>query len=188
MGAGRPRRHRPRDAIPILGVDSDNGSEFINHHLLAWCQKRQITFTPRPRQQERRLPRRAESGPCVRGRLPPLRHRTELLLLDKDVSGTAVAADLLYPTAKSWSRRSATARKCPREIRPCDHPHRRGKVHSTISAEDKAILTDAHTSVDPAVQRRIQALTAELLNLTTTKAAPKTKAPIAAPSYARILR
>jgi len=23
---------------PILGVDSDNGSEFINHHLLAWCE------------------------------------------------------------------------------------------------------------------------------------------------------
>ena len=31
--------------FPILGVDSDNGSEFINHHLLAWCEKRRITFT-----------------------------------------------------------------------------------------------------------------------------------------------
>jgi len=31
--------------FPLLGVDSDNGSEFINHHLLAWCEKRQITFT-----------------------------------------------------------------------------------------------------------------------------------------------
>ena len=31
--------------FPILGVDSDNGSEFINHHLLAWCEKQQITFT-----------------------------------------------------------------------------------------------------------------------------------------------
>ena len=31
--------------FPILGVDSDNGSEFINHHLLTWCEKRQITFT-----------------------------------------------------------------------------------------------------------------------------------------------
>ena len=30
---------------PILGVDSDNGSEFIKHHLLDWCQKRKITFT-----------------------------------------------------------------------------------------------------------------------------------------------
>ena len=31
--------------FPILGVDSDNGSEFINHHLLAWCERRKITFT-----------------------------------------------------------------------------------------------------------------------------------------------
>ena len=31
--------------FPILGVDSDNGSEFINHHLLHWCEQRKITFT-----------------------------------------------------------------------------------------------------------------------------------------------
>ncbi|HTH92633.1 transposase family protein, partial [Mycobacterium sp.] len=31
--------------FPILGVDSDNGSEFINVHLLQWCTRRQITFT-----------------------------------------------------------------------------------------------------------------------------------------------
>jgi hypothetical protein len=31
--------------FPILGVDSDNGSEFINDLLLQWRQGRQITFT-----------------------------------------------------------------------------------------------------------------------------------------------
>ena len=31
--------------FPVLGIDSDNGSEFINHHLLSWCQDNQITFT-----------------------------------------------------------------------------------------------------------------------------------------------
>jgi hypothetical protein len=29
----------------ILGIDSDNGSEFINHGLLNWCQTHQVTFT-----------------------------------------------------------------------------------------------------------------------------------------------
>jgi hypothetical protein len=29
----------------LLGVDSDNGSEFINHHLLGYCRKRKIAFT-----------------------------------------------------------------------------------------------------------------------------------------------
>ena len=31
--------------FPLRGVDSDNGSEFINYHLLDWCEERRITFT-----------------------------------------------------------------------------------------------------------------------------------------------
>ncbi|MFQ5875036.1 MAG: transposase family protein [Dehalococcoidia bacterium] len=31
--------------FPLLGLDSDNGSEFINQHLYAYCQRKQITFT-----------------------------------------------------------------------------------------------------------------------------------------------
>ena len=31
--------------FPMLGLDSDNGSEFINHHLYAYCQRNEITFT-----------------------------------------------------------------------------------------------------------------------------------------------
>ena len=31
--------------FPLLGLDSDNGSEFINHQLFAWCTEGQITFT-----------------------------------------------------------------------------------------------------------------------------------------------
>ena len=29
----------------LLGLDSDNGSEFINHHLYDYCQRKKITFT-----------------------------------------------------------------------------------------------------------------------------------------------
>ena len=31
--------------FPLLGIDSDNASEFIHHHLLHWCEQREITFT-----------------------------------------------------------------------------------------------------------------------------------------------
>jgi hypothetical protein len=31
--------------FPLLGVDTDNGSEFINYHLKRWCDARQIQFT-----------------------------------------------------------------------------------------------------------------------------------------------
>ncbi len=36
------RRHFP---FPIRGIDSDNGSEFIHYHLVAWCDTHHITFT-----------------------------------------------------------------------------------------------------------------------------------------------
>ena len=36
-----------RQALPfaLLGLDSDNGGEFINHHLLRWCTDEKIEFT-----------------------------------------------------------------------------------------------------------------------------------------------
>jgi len=34
-----------RFPFDILGIDSDNGSEFINAHLLSYCLKNEITFT-----------------------------------------------------------------------------------------------------------------------------------------------
>ena len=39
--------HRVRQRLPVtlLGLDSDNGSEFINHGLLDYCRRHAITFT-----------------------------------------------------------------------------------------------------------------------------------------------
>jgi len=31
--------------VPLRGLDSDNGTEFINDHLIRWCAQQQITFT-----------------------------------------------------------------------------------------------------------------------------------------------
>jgi hypothetical protein len=38
-------RVRQRLPLPLLGLDSDNGSEFINQHLYRYCQREGITFT-----------------------------------------------------------------------------------------------------------------------------------------------
>ena len=34
-----------RVPFKVLGLDSDNGSEFINYHLFSWCEKKEIQFT-----------------------------------------------------------------------------------------------------------------------------------------------
>ncbi len=36
---------RQRLPLPLLGLDSDNGSEFINQHLYSYCQREGIIFT-----------------------------------------------------------------------------------------------------------------------------------------------
>jgi hypothetical protein len=38
-------RVRQRLPFPMLGLDSDNGSEFINQHLYNYCRRNRITFT-----------------------------------------------------------------------------------------------------------------------------------------------
>ena len=39
------KRVRERLPLPLLGLDSDNGSEFINTELFGWCERMEITFT-----------------------------------------------------------------------------------------------------------------------------------------------
>ncbi len=42
---GAVHRIRQRLPFPLLGLDSDNGSEFINQHLFSYCHQQGITFT-----------------------------------------------------------------------------------------------------------------------------------------------
>jgi hypothetical protein len=42
---GAVHKIRQRLPFPLLGLDSDNGSEFINQHLYTYCQRQKITFT-----------------------------------------------------------------------------------------------------------------------------------------------
>src|SRR5262249_57875678 len=39
------QRARGMFPFPLLGIDTDNGSEFINEDLLAYCADQQLTFT-----------------------------------------------------------------------------------------------------------------------------------------------
>jgi hypothetical protein len=42
---GAVHRVRQRLPFPLIGLDSDNGGEFINHCLYGYCQREGITFT-----------------------------------------------------------------------------------------------------------------------------------------------
>jgi hypothetical protein len=52
---------RQRFPFHILGIDSDNGSEYINDHLKRYCERENLTFTRKPTiPQERQRSRRTK--------------------------------------------------------------------------------------------------------------------------------
>ena len=171
--------------FPILGVDSDNGSEFINHHLLIWCEKRQITFTrSRPGNKNDGCHVEQKNWAIVRIVVGYHRYDTtaELLLLNRIWALQSQLTNYFYPQQKLISK-VRTGAKVSKKYDRATTPHRRAEAHSKVSDEDKAILAGTYPGINPAaVQRQIQALTSELLTLTTNKAAPKTKAPVTAPA------
>ena len=53
--------------FPLLGIDTDNGAEFINMELLAFCEQAQITFTRgRPRHSNDQCYVEQKNGQIVR--------------------------------------------------------------------------------------------------------------------------
>ena len=58
---------RQRLPMPLRGLDSDNGSEFINHDLYAWCHREGVTFTrSRPYQKNDSAHVEQKNGAIVR--------------------------------------------------------------------------------------------------------------------------
>ena len=125
--------------FPILGVDSDNGSEFINHHLLAWCEQRQITFTrSRPGNTNDGCHVEQKNWAIVRTVVGYHRYDTaaELLLLNKIWVLQSQLTNYFYPQQKLVSKVRDGA-KVTKKYDTRDHPapprrtpregHRRGQ-------------------------------------------------------------
>lgn len=173
--------------FPIRGVDSDNGSEFINHHLLAWCAQRQITFTrSRPGNSNDGAHVEQKNWAIVRTVVGYHRYDTsaELLLLNDIWVLQSSLSNFFCPQQKLISKVRDGA-KVTKKYDTAITPHRRVERHDAVTAEDKTILAGTYVTLNPAaIQRQIQALTAELLTLTTAKAGPA-RTPIVEPSSTR---
>ena len=163
--------------FPILGIDSDNGSEFINYHLLRWCEQQKITFT-RSRSGNKNDGAHVEqknwAGRAPDRRLPPLRHRRRTGAAQQDL-GAAVAADeLLRAAAEADSEGPDGAKVTKKYDRPATPYQRVLADTGTVSRDVKTRLRRENKPLNPAaIQRRIQALSAELLTLTTAKQGTK---------------
>ena len=164
--------------FPIIGVDSDNGSEFINHHLLDWCTKRKITFTrSRPGNSNDGAHVEQKNWAIVRTVVGYHRYDTpgELALLNKIWARQSLMTNYFHPQQKLTSKVRDGAKVIKKYDRATT-PQCRAAAHDGVSAEDKTILADTHSELNPAaIQRDIQALTTRLLKITTSKAHPTAK-------------
>ena len=127
--------------FPLLGVDSDNGSEFINHHLLDWCNRQQITFTrSRPGNSNDGAHVEQKNWAVVRTIVGYLRYDTsaELLLLNQIWVLQSQLTNYFYPQQKlvSKERDGAKVTKKVRHrhhsasaCRPARGRHRRRQGH-----------------------------------------------------------
>ncbi|AFJ36768.1 integrase catalytic subunit [Mycobacterium sp. MOTT36Y] len=149
--------------FPIVGVDCDNGSEFINDDLLTWCQKPLHHFHPvTTGQQERRLPRRAEklgSG-THSGRLLPLRHRIRTVATQRNLASADEADQLLPPPAETdlqsphRSQGVPQTRQGPDPVSPRDQSPEHGcGTHCRAQADPLADQSGRHPTPDSGVDR-----------------------------------
>ena len=171
--------------FPLLGIDSDNGSEFINYHLLAWCEERKITFTrSRPGNSNDGAHVEQKNWAVVRTVVGYHRYDTtaELVLLNKIWVLQSSMTNYFLPQQKLLSKVRHGAKVTKKYDVPTT-PHRRAEQHTTVTKHDKTIMNDTLAELNPAaIQRQIQALTSELLTLATSKASARTKPPIQAVS------
>ncbi|MCV7303338.1 transposase family protein [Mycobacterium barrassiae] len=167
--------------FPILGIDCDNGSEFINDDLLAWCRDRQITFTrSRPGNKNDGCHVEQKNWTMVRTVVGYYRYDTasELLLLNEIWALQSKLTNYFYPQQKLISK-VRTGAKVSKKHDTATTPYHRAINHPTMTVERIVGLTRTYSLINPAAtQRQVHALTTQLHTLTTSKAAPGTTAPM----------
>ncbi len=168
--------------FPVKGIDSDNGSEFINAHLLRWCEQEKITFTrSRPGNSNDGAHVEQKNWAVVRQVAGYHRYDTEAerLLLNRIWSLQTVMTNYFGPQQKLVSKTRHGA-KVIKKYDTATTPHRRAEGHPAVSKKTTTALAKRYAGFNPAaVQREIQALTAELLTLTTAKTAARQKPALA---------
>lgn len=158
--------------FPILGIDSDNGSEFINSHLYDYCTAEKITFTRgRPGNKNDGSHVEQKNWTHVRSLVGYLRFDTpaELAVLNEIWHLDHSFTNLLCAQQKLISRERIGAKVIKRHD-AAQTPHQRALAAGVLTPAKKASLTRTRNAISPGqLQRRIDALAARLERIALTK-------------------
>ena len=158
--------------FPLAGLDSDNGSEFINFHLFAWCEANQITFTrSRAYRKNDNCFIEQKNWPAVRQQAGYARYddAEELEALGDLYAYVRLWVNYFSPLMKLVSKTRRGAQVSKRFDRPRT-PYRRVLESSEVPEDSKAEITQIYLGINPAeLRRQIGRCQDRLLELVKTK-------------------
>lgn len=159
---------RQRLPFPLLGIDSDNGSEFINDTLYRYCLDEKITFTrSRPYQKNDQAHVEQKNWSVVRHTLGYDRWETdqEFVILESIHADLRIYINFFQPSFKLIAKERIGNRTVKR-YDLAKTPYQRILERKDISLETKARLMNLYVQLNPAELRRsIDLKTAKLWKL-----------------------
>ena len=144
------QRVRERLPFPLLGIDSDNGSEFINDELFRYCLREKITFTRgRAGRKNDNAYVEQKSWSVVRRTVGYRRYDSfhHLLLLNRLYSVLRFYVNFFLPVMKLVQKErfgSRVKKTYDQPLTPCA----RVLAHPDVSDEDKENLRIAYQALD----------------------------------------
>ena len=154
--------------IPLQGIDTDNGSEFINHHLVRYCAAHAITFTRgRPYRKNDTCYVEQKNGHVVRRAVGYWRYDTaaELAALNALYRTLCLLVNFFYPSMK-LVRKTRTGSKVRRIYDQPQTPYQRMLLSEAVSEEVKTRLRQQYARLHPvALKQELTSLSEALLRL-----------------------
>ena len=142
--------------FPLLGIDSDNGGEFINAHLVSWCSEQHVTFT-RSRAYEKN-----DSCYVEQKNWSVVRRETGYGRYDSDEERALIAAiyadlrlyvNFFLPSVKLLAKQRTGAKVYKRYDKALT-PHERLLALGALDDATAARLEAQYLSLNPAALRR----------------------------------
>ncbi|HJT67632.1 MAG TPA: DDE-type integrase/transposase/recombinase [Pyrinomonadaceae bacterium] len=172
------QRIRERLPFPLRGLDSDNGSEFLNTELLRYCKQQRITFTrTRPYRKNDNCYVEQKNYSVVRQTVGYQRFDTpaELMLLQQLYATLRLYTNFFQPTMKLKSKERIGSR-VKKSYHAPQTPYQRVLLSADITGADKKRLQRQYRQLNPAaLKRELDQQRQELFRLAAKKRPPKPK-------------
>jgi hypothetical protein len=140
----------------IRGIDSDNGSEFINNHLVRYCTEKKITFTrSRPYRKNDNCFVEQKNSSVVRRTVGYARHDTpeELELLNELYSRLRLYTNYFQPVMKLVEK-TRTGSRVTKRYDKARTPYGRVLTSRGIGKDRKRVLLREYKELNPAALGR----------------------------------